>query len=247
MNIKFLLLLLLPFMSTCESNDNSILIYSHRDSKYKITIATIATKINASGVAQCSKYAETSVSDTLYSSYGLQLNSIIAASHSTTPKYIGKLPFDSLNNKYLEIIIINYTNNKLNFDSLLSLGISNAFHLEVAPVDSLVSGYELIVKDSEKLRAHQTECNSAVIKYKGGIWTASSSKLVGFTKTLDQYSNSYINFKAPNENCYTFEFIVGNDFNKINNKLEPVGLMLKATDFVQAFYKIETNTNTSDK
>ena len=244
MNIKFFLLLLLPFMITCKTNENSKLIYSHNDSNYKITIATIATKINTNGIAQCSKYEQTTVSDTLYSSYGLRLNSVIAASHSTTPKYIGELPFDSLNNKYLEIRIENYANNKLNFDSILSLGISNAFNLEVTPIDSLVSGYELIVKDSEKLRAHQTDCDGAVIKYKDGTWITSSSRLVGFTKTLDQYSNSYINFKVPNENCYSIEFIVGNDFKKINKKLEPFGLMLEKTDFEQTFYKIKTVSKT---
>lgn len=247
MNNKFLLLFFLPLMIMCKSNENSKLIYSHRDSNYKITIATIATKINKDGIAQCSKYAETTFNDTLYSSYGLELNSIIAASHSTTPKYIGELPFDSLNNKYLEIRIENYTNNKLNFDSILLLGISNAFNLEVTPIDSLVSGYELIVKDSVKLRAHQTECNGGSIRYKNGNWITTSSKLIGFTKKLDQYSNSYINFKVPNENCYSIEFVVGNDFKKINKKLKPFGLMFKSTDFEQTFYKIKTVANKTHK
>jgi len=240
MNSKLLLLLFLPFMITCESNENSKLIYSHSDENYKITIATIATKINENGIAQCSKYAQTTVNDTLYSSYGLQLNSVIAASRGTTPKYIGELPFDSLSNKYLDIRIDNYTDNKLNYDSLLLLGISNAFNLEIAPIDSLVRGYELIVRDSEKLKAHQTECDGAIIKYKDGTWTATASRLIGFAKILDQYSSSYINFKVPNENCYSIEFIVGNDFGKINKKLAPFGLMLQTTDFEQTFYKIET-------
>ncbi|MCF8458188.1 MAG: hypothetical protein K9H62_19820 [Bacteroidales bacterium] len=253
MNTKFLLLLFLPFMISCKSNENpklvyshSKLIYSHSDSNYKITIATIATKINKDGIAECSNYVETTISDTLYSRYGLRLKSIVAASHSTSPKYIGELPFDSLNNKHLDIRIENYTNNKLNFDSILSLSISNAFNLEVTPIDSLVSGYELIVIDSEKLRAHQTECDGGSSKYKNGTWTSSSSKLDGFTKILDQFSNSYINFKVPNENCYSIKCIVGNDIKKINKKLEPVGLMLKATDFKQTFYKIKPVANRVD-
>lgn len=243
---KFMLLLFLPFMITCKSNENSKLIYSHRDNNYNLSISSITTKINKYGIAQCSKYAQTSVNDTLYTSYGLQLNSIVAASLSTTPKYIGELPFDSLNNKYLDIRIENYTNNKLNFDSILLLSISNAFNLKVTPIDSLVNGYELIVKDSEKLSAHQTECDSAVIKYKDGTWTTSSSKLVGLTKKLDQYSNYYINFKVPNQNCYSIEFIVGNDFKKINKKLDPFGLMFKTTDFEQTFYKVRPNANRAD-
>lgn len=117
----------------------------------------------------------------------------------------------------------------------------------MTPVDTLMLSYELMVIDHEKLIHYQTECEGGVIKYQEGIWIASASRLVGFTKMLDQYSDSFISFKVPNENCYSFEFIVGNDFSKINDKLDTIGLMLNKTDIEQKFYKIKTIANKTYK
>lgn len=212
-----------------------------------ITISTINTKINDAGIAQCSKYSKTVVSDTLYTSYGSNLQSVLATAYKTTPKYVGKLPFDSLKHKYLDIKIENYTINKLNYDSILALGISKAFNFKVSQIDTVLSGYKLIVIDDDKLKQSQSACEGGVIKYQDGIWTTTASRLLGFAKTVDQYSESYISFDVPNQNCYSFEFVTGNDFDKINSKLKPVGLMLNKTVIKQAFYKIETVANNTYK
>lgn len=161
--------------------------------------------------------------------------------YETTPKYFGELPFDSRKNKYLDVKIENYTKNKLNYDSILTLIIPKAFNIEVTPLDSLIDGYELVVKDSEKLNAHQTDCGVELIKYKKGTWSMSKSRLVGFTKIIDQYSDSYVSFNIPNQNCYSMEFVVGNDFKKINEKLVAVGLIFEKSEFEQTFYEIKTN------
>jgi hypothetical protein len=234
-------------MTSCKSKEVSIQIFSQKYDNYEITISTIKTKINNSGIAQCSKYVRTTVSDTLYTSYGLQLKRVLAMAYETTPKYIGSLPFDSLKNKYFDVKIENFTKNKLNYDSILSLGISEAFNLEVTSSDRIIDGYELVVKDSQKLSAHQTNCFEGIINYKDGTWTMSQSRLVGFTKIIDQYSDSYVSFNIPNQNCYSIEFIVGNDFKKINDKLEHVGLMFNKTEFEQTFYEIKSVANKTYK
>ena len=126
-------------MISCKSKEGSVQIFSQNYDDYGVTISTINTKIDDAGIAQCSKYAKTTVSDTLYTNYGSNLKSVLAVAYGTTPKYIGKLPFDSLKNKYLEIKIENYTVNKLNNDSILAFTISKAFNFKVYPMDSLVN------------------------------------------------------------------------------------------------------------
>ncbi len=160
--------------------------------------------------------------------------------HNTIPKYVGELPFDSLNNCYLDIRIKNNTEHKLNYDSILSLAISDAFRFKVIAVDSLVKGYELIVKDIEKLKAYQDKCNGGSVAYKEGVWVTSSYTLRGVAQILDRYSDSFISFSTPNENCYSMEFIVGNETKKINEKLEIFGLMLKEKEFYKTFYDVST-------
>ncbi len=230
-------------MTSCKSREGSTLVYSQENDDYRITISIIDTKINDAGIAQCSKYASTTVSDTTYTSYGLQLKNVIAMAFRTTPKYIGALPFDTLKSKYLDIQIENYTDTKLNYDSILASDISKAFNLQVTPIDTVLNGYQLIVIDDEKLKQNQSACEGGVIKYQDGAWTATASRLLGFTKIVDQYSESYISFHVPNQNCYSFEFVIGSDFNKINSKLEPIGLMLIETEIEQTFYKVRTVAN----
>lgn len=239
MQTKFFLLLLLAFIISCKSDENSRLIHSHSNNNYKIRISTIDTKINSDGVAQCSSFAHSTISDSLYRSYGLGLKSILASSQKTSIKNIGELPIDSLNKKYLKIRIENLTDNKLNFDSILSKEISKAFNLNIISKDSVVSGYKLIVQDMKKLKAHQTEFNGGKIISEDGVWNFSNVKLIALSKLIDQNSKAYISFKSPNENYYSFSLSIGNDFKKNNKELEPIGLKLRKSDFMQTFYKIE--------
>jgi hypothetical protein len=247
MKVRFSFLILAVILISCKSKEGSIQIFSQEYDDYRITISTINTKINDVGIAQCSKYARTTVSDTLYTNYGLKLKNVLAVAYKTTPKYIKELPFDSLKNKYLDIKIENYTANKLNYDSILALGISKAFGFKITPIDTVVDGYELIVIDKEKLKQSQSDCKGGVIKYKDGIWTATASGLFGLTKIVDEYSKSYISFDVPNQNCYSFEFVTGSDFDKINTKLKPIGFMFNRTSIHQTFYKIKTVANNTYK
>ncbi|MFT6167696.1 MAG: hypothetical protein ACJASF_002396 [Vicingaceae bacterium] len=66
--INFCLLLLTLFVRSCKTKEGSKLIYSQRNTDYGVTISTIDTKINNAGIAQCSKHALTTVSDTKYTS-----------------------------------------------------------------------------------------------------------------------------------------------------------------------------------
>ena len=132
---------------------------------------------------------------------------------------------------------------KLNYDSILLFSISKAFDLKVSPNDTVVNGFELIVIDEEKLNQSRSACEGGVLRYQDEIWTATASRLYGFTKIVDQYSESYISFDVPNEHCYSFEFVTGNDFDKINTKLKPIGLMFNKTSIDQTFYKIKTVAN----
>lgn len=243
MKEKLGFLLLIALMTSCKSKEGSTHIFSHESDDFRVSISTIDTKINYAGIAQCSKYAKTTVSDTVYTSYGLELSHVIATALETTPKYISGLPFHTLKNKYLEIRIENYIKTKLDYDSLLLFAVSRAFDLKIFPKDSVLNGYELMVIDEEKLNQSRSACEGGIIKYKDGIWTATSSRLLGLTKIVDQYSESYICFDAPDQNCYSFEFVTGDDFDKINAKLKPLGLMFNRTAIEQTFYKIKTVAN----
>ncbi len=240
MNYKIGLWAMIFFFLSCNSKlkEDKHLIMKQKSADYEICISSIATKINNKGEAQCSKYAETTISDTAYVSYGLKLKEVLAMTYNTMPKYVEKLPFDSLNNCYLDIHIKNNTEHKLNYDSILSLAISDVFRFKVIAVDSLVKGYELTVKDVEKLKAYQDKCNGSSAAYKKGVWVTSSYTLGRVAKILDRYSDSFISFSAPDENCYSIEFIVGNDSEKINKKLETFGLMLKEKEFYKSFYNV---------
>jgi len=239
---KFFLLLLLAFIISCKSDEKTRLIYSHSDNECKISVSTIDTKINSDGVAQCSNYAHSTISDSLYRSYGLGLKSVLASSQKTSIKNIGELPIDSLNEKYLKIRIENLTDKKLNFDSILSKVISKAFNFNIISKDSVVSGYKLVVHDIEKLKAHQTEFNGGKIISEDGVWNFSNVKLIALSKLIDQNSQAYISFEPPNENYYSFSLSIGNDYKKNNKELEQIGLKLKKSDFKQTFYKIEVKT-----
>lgn len=94
MKAKFNFLLIVVIMTSCKSEEGSIQIFTQKYDDYGITISTIETKINDARIAQCSKYAITTVSDTLYTNYGLNLKRVLAMAYETTPKYFGELPFD---------------------------------------------------------------------------------------------------------------------------------------------------------
>ena len=236
-NLTFLTVLI-ALLSSCESKEGSRLVYIKTTGDFELRISTIETKINSAGIAQCSKYAKTMISDTACSSYGLKLKRVIAAAYGTAPKYISDFPNDSINHKYLDVYIENYQDHRLNYDSIIRAGLSEAFQIGVEAYDSSILAYQLQVIDTNQLQRHKTECNGGVIKYNDGIWLATSSKLLGLLKILDEYSDQFYSFEVPDEKCYSFEFVSGNDPQKVNEKLKNVGLIVNKTKLEQRFYKV---------
>ena len=250
MKIKFTLIIFLLVIISCNTSENSKQIYYYKNNEYKIKISTIENKVNAEGKAQCSKYRLTTRNDFLFISYGFRLKNLIAESYKTNPKYLNELPFDSLNNKYFDVKIENYTNSVLNYDSILLINICKIFKIEISNVDSIINGYELEIQDSLKLSSYKVLCKGGV-KYSDGIWSdgiwvASSINLYELAKILDEYSKLSIDFDKLMEdyysikNCYSIDFYTGNDIDKINTKLFHYGLKLNNKAINKTFYKIKT-------
>lgn len=243
MKINLLLLTFLPLIISCGKPENSKQIYYYKDSSYEMKISTIDNKVNKEGKAQCSKYQLSNMNDTIFSSYGLQLNSLLAKTNGSTTKYFDELPFDSLDNKYIDVRIENYTDKKLNFDSVLSMHLCKIFNLEIISVDSIVSGYKLEIQDSLKLNSHKALHKNGTVKFTDGIWIASCIKLYELAKILDDNSIKYISCDNLNEDCYSIEFYSGSDIEKINAKLKHYGITLNKNDIVKKFFKIKTVAN----
>ena len=233
-------LLIIALLISCKTEENSTQVLSQKNDDYRISISSIDTKINESGIAQCSKYAKTLINDTTYTSYGLKLKDVIGSALKTTSKYINELPYDSLENEFLDIRIENYATVKVNYDSILLDGVLKAFNLKILPIDSLVSGYTLIVIDEEKLNKSRTECINGTMIKKNEAWNATALRLNILTNIIDQHTKSYVSFDVPSSNCFSFEFIADDDIEKVNEKLVPVGLMFSKALIQQTFYKLET-------
>lgn len=231
--------MVLQLMLSCQNGDQTEIIFTKSTEEYEITLSKIHTKVDANGKAQCSKYAKTIKNDTLFSSYGLELKSLIAASKGTSAKYISELPIDSLNAQYLDVQIKKQTNTSLDYDYILMNALSSTFNIHIQAIDSNIQGYSLITSDTNLLKQYQVKCSKGVLEYKNEIWSARSFALEGILKTMDQHSNKFISNEAPDEDCYTFDFITGNDIQLINQKLEPIGFFLKPREITQVFYTVK--------
>lgn len=243
MKIKLLLIFLLSILFSCIDSENSKQIFTYKDESYGIWISTIEMKVNAKGETQCSKYSFTNKNDTVFTSYGLHLKKLIANSYGSNSKYFEELPFDSLNEKYFDIRIENYTNKILNYDSILLMNICKVFNIKIYKVDSLLKGYKLEIQDILKLNSKKTFCQNCNIKYEDGVWEASCINLHGLAKILDEYSNTFIGIDSLNKDCYSIDFLTGNNINKISAKLNEYGLTLKEKEINKSFYKIITVAN----
>jgi hypothetical protein len=239
LKLKLFIFLLPILILSCESKESSTLIYSQKTKNYEISLSTINTKINEAGVAQCSNYARTKISDSIFHSYGLSLKEVIAFVSGTIPKYVEELPSDSLKNKFLDVKIKNTNESHLTYDTILSSAVMNVFQLKINRVDSLVNGYLLIVKDSVKLKSQQTECKTGTLGLKNGKLVISKCRLSPIVKELDQHTDEYIESGVFSEHCYSFDFVVGNNISEINASLAPLGLVLRKASFRKTFFDIQ--------
>lgn len=236
-------LICLPLFISCAGKENAEVVFSKKSDSYKIEIATIQTKIDASGVAQCSKYSKTTRNDTVYDSYGLSLPKILAYSLDTQEKYLSKLPTDSLMKKYLKIRIENYSKQSLNYDSLLYLGLSETFNLKALPYPRVVDGYQLNIIDHAILQRFEVDCGASLIKYNDGVFAGESIQLKGLTGVVDQYVDPPIRLGPTENRCYAIDFIVNKDFEKINGHIKQYGLRFETAKFEQTFYQINLASN----
>lgn len=226
---------------SCSSKENKTLIYSTDTESYGVDISTIDTKINELGIAQCSKYMKTIKNDSVYHSYGLSLAKMFAYTLGTTEKYIGELPLDSMKTQYLEVAVRNFSPNSLNYDSIIHLSLSNVFRLEATPFVKKVQGYRLEIENSGLSKDFITECGASKMRFEGGKWIASSISLGGISKTIDQSIETVIDLSHENSICYAVDFIVSEDFNKMNDHLSQYGFRFKGTEFDQTYYTISSS------
>lgn len=235
-------LICLPFLISCSGQENAQIVFSKDSDIYKIEIATIQTKINSNGVAQCSKYTKTTRNDTVYNSYGLSLPKILAYSLKTSEKYLGEFPIDSLEKQYLKVRIENYSDHSLNYDSLLYLGLSEAFNLKANAHSRTVGGYRLNVIDHSVLQRFEVDCGASMIKYNNGVFSGEAIPLKDLIAVIDQHVEPPLYRDTTHGHCYAIDFIVDKDFEKINDRLKQYGLQFDPAEFEQTFYRIGLTT-----
>lgn len=216
--------------------------YQNQVSEYSITIATIDTKINSAGIAQCSNYAKTSVSDQAFSSYGLSLIDVLATANHSSAKYFINESGHEFNHLYLDIEIENHLNEKINYDSILSDQLTKAFQFKLITLDSLIDGFELEVIDTEKLQMHEDSCMNGSVKNQGKTWEMRRSKLNTMIYHLNRFSKFHIHDFSANQQCYSLAFIIDNDMQTINTHLQAFGLALTPIQFQQTFYTLIENS-----
>lgn len=213
-------------------------IYFQDAGNYSISISTIDTKFDKNGKAQCSKFVRVKKSDSLYTSYGLSLTEVFAAALFTTPKYIESDIVNDLKNKYFDIKIINKNKSELEYTDVISKHLSLALKLKIDTFNRVVNGYSLVISDSSKLQLKENECLGELTKYDKGVFSTESSNLKGVTKIIDRYSDYYVNFETPNNQCYSLKFRVGNNVKKVNELLNKSGLKLEESKFSQEFFEL---------
>lgn len=241
MRTSTIVILVLIILGSCKSDEKTILVYSNETESYRISISTIETKINQKGKAQCSNYMTSIRSDSLYDSYGLDLPAQVANSLLTSKKYLIAPELKSLNKKYLKIRIENLSEQSLNYDSILHLGLKESFNLAITPISKEIEGYQLEITDANKLNNNLVECRGGTTKYYKGIFSATSVNLSGVTKIIDQNMTEYFDSNIDNDQCYKLEFVVNRDINKINANLKEYGLRYEKANYDQVFYEINTS------
>lgn len=238
--MKYHLLLFIVILLSCSANENAVRIYSEENESYAIEISTIETKINENGEAQCSKHTVISYSDSLYLNYGNDLQHLLADAYETSTKYIQLSTPDSLMEKYFDIKIRNKTSQKIEYKKELIHHIKKALPLSIITKDSVVEGYKLSIADSKQLQKHVSPCAKGTIKFENYIWTTNRNSLKALPKIFDEYTSHFINFEIPSKECYSLTFIVNDDVQKMNEKLNACGLALIPSTFTQTFYELRS-------
>ncbi len=239
MKLNIFYILIASLLVSCSNSvvEHSKQVYTKNTTQYSIEISTIETKINSQGHATCSKHVRTTKTDSLYFSYGLNLTTQLAYSLGTTEKYM----LDTSNNLkdiYLEIRLKNKSNTKLNHDSIINKSLTETFNLTIQPKETQVKGYALNIVDSIQLQHVQAICGNGLVTYDEGLWHSKAIKLQSINKIIDSYSDEYIRFNVPNNKCYTLDFLINKNFNKMNDKLESYGLKLDRATFNQRFFEL---------
>ena len=232
------------FTISCMTAEETKLVYSEENTDYKIEISTIGTKIDANGIAQCSKYVKTTLNDSVYESYGLDLPTQLGYAMHTRKKYLTGSDLESLKRFYLSIAINNLSNEPLNYDSIIHFSIAKAFNLETIPISKEISGYQLHITDADKLNENLARCEeSSRISYKDGVFIGPSMRISGISNIIDQNLDDYFDSNIEQHQCYNLEFIVNRDINKINAKLQKFGLQYEKGNYEQVFYEVKTTTH----
>lgn len=229
-------------LSSCKTDEKANLVYSDETETHRIEISTIDTKINENGKAQCSKHVSSIRNDSIYKYYGLDLPTQLAYSLETSKKYLTGNYLESLGTKYLKIRIENFSEEPLNYDSIIHLSLTRCFNITITPTSKEINGYRLNIFDANKLNERSVQCGSGLVEYNNGVFSATSIKFSVISKIIDENNEEYFDFNTDNGRCYKVQFITNHDVNKINDKIEAYGLRYDKVNYLQVFYNIELNS-----
>lgn len=243
MKTSAVIISLLLILGSCTTDEKANLVYSDETETYRVKISIIETKINAKGKAQCSNHVRSIKSDSIYEYYGLDLPTQLAYSLETSKKYLTGSDLEPLGTNYLKVRIENLSLEPLNYDSILHVGLTACFNLDITPISKEIDGYQLEISDANKLNHNRVGCETGTTKYNKGIFSATSARLSGISRIIDANMEEYFDYNTVHDQCYNVEFIVNRDINKINNKLEEYGLRYEKANYDQVFYEIKVAAN----
>lgn len=168
----------------------------------------------------------------------MSVTQLLARPLNTNEKYI---EWDKPKDEYLKIRIDNLSEEPLNYDSLIYLYHSDIYKIKVDAYEKNVNGFELTVVDSALLRSFERPCESALIKYRDGLFRSVAMRLSAMANIIDQNSDSYFTSFSENEKCYNLSFKVDKDVNEMNDHLNQLGLRFKSRNFETTFYLISAH------